>query len=149
MTRRLPATLLTASATLLLLSASVPADAAAPAELISAVKSVAKKGKGNRAAGQAVAELTGSEPAVLLPLLAAFRNANPLATNYLRSAAETIVDRSIAAKKKLPRKKLEAFITDRKNDPQARRLAFEIVERVDATVVDRLIPGMLPDPHPV
>ena len=149
MTRRLPATLLTASATLLLLSASVPADAAAPAELISAVKSVDKKGKGNRAAGQAVAELTGSEPAVLLPLLAAFRNANPLATNYLRSAAETIVDRSIAAKKKLPRKKLEAFITDRKNDPQARRLAFEIVERVDATVVDRLIPGMLTDPNPV
>ena len=149
MTRRLPATLLTASATLLLLTASVPADAAAPAELISAIKSVDKKGKGNRAAGQAVAELTGSEPAVLLPLLAAFRNANPLATNYLRSAAETIVDRSIAAKKKLPRKKLEAFITDRKNDPQARRLAFEIVERVDATVVDRLIPGMLTDPNPV
>ena len=149
MTRRLPATLLTASATLLLLTASVPADAAAPAELISAVKSVDKKGKGNRAAGQAVAELSGSEPAVLLPLLAAFRNANPLATNYLRSAAETIVDRSIAAKKKLPRKKLEAFITDRKNDPQARRLAFEIVERVDATVVDRLIPGMLTDPNPV
>ena len=149
MTRRLPATLLTASATLLLLTASVPADAAAPAELISAIKSVDKKGKGNRAAGQAVAELTGSEPAVLLPLLAAFRNANPLATNYLRSAAETIVDRSIAARKKLPRKKLEAFITDRKNDPQARRLAFEIVERVDATVVDRLIPGMLTDPNPV
>lgn len=149
MTRRLPATLLTASATLLLLTASVPADAAAPAELISAIKSVDKKGKGNRAAGQAVAELSGSEPAVLLPLLAAFRNANPLATNYLRSAAETIVDRSIAAKKKLPRKKLEAFITDRKNDPQARRLAFEIVERVDATVVDRLIPGMLTDPNPV
>ena len=149
MTRRLPATLLTASATLLLLTASVPANAAAPAELISAIKSVDKKGKGNRAAGQAVAELTGSEPAVLLPLLAAFRNANPLATNYLRSAAETIVDRSIAARKKLPRKKLEAFITDRKNDPQARRLAFEIVERVDATVVDRLIPGMLTDPNPV
>jgi len=149
MTRRLPATLLTASATLLLLTASVPANAAAPAELISAIKSVDKKGKGNRAAGQAVAELSGSEPAVLLPLLAAFRNANPLATNYLRSAAETIVDRSIAAKKKLPRKKLEAFITDRKNDPQARRLAFEIVERVDATVVDRLIPGMLTDPNPV
>ena len=149
MTRRLPATLLTASATLLLLTASVPADAAAPAELISTIKSVDKKGKGNRAAGQAVAELSGSEPAVLLPLLAAFRNANPLATNYLRSAAETIVDRSIAAKKKLPRKKLEAFITDRKHDPQARRLAFEIVERVDATVVDRLIPGMLTDPNPV
>ena len=149
MTQRLPARLLTASATLLLLTASVPADAAAPAELISAIKSVDKKGKGNRAAREAVAELSGSEPAVLLPLLAAFRNANPLATNYLRSAAETIVDRSIAAKKKLPRKRLEAFITDRKNDPQARRLAFEIVERVDDTVVDRLIPGMLTDPNPV
>ena len=149
MTQRLPARLLTASATLLLLTASVPADAAAPAELISAIKSVDKKGKGNRAAREAVAELSGSEPAVLLPLLAAFRNANPLATNYLRSAAETIVDRSIAAKKKLPRKRLEAFITDRQHDPQARRLAFEIVERVDDTVVDRLIPGMLTDPNPV
>ena len=111
MTQRLPTRLLTASTTLLLLTASVPADAAAPAELISAIKSVDKKGKGNPAAREAVAELSGSEPAVLLPLLAAFRDANPLATNYLRSAAETIVDRSIAAKKKLPRSRIKPLHT--------------------------------------
>ena len=149
MIRELPVRLLAASTALLLLTSTVPAGAASTAELISTIKSVDKKGKGNRAAGQAVSELSGSEPAVLLPLLTAFRNANPLATNYLRSVVETIVDRSIAAKKKLPRKSLEGFITDRKNDPQARRLAFEIVERVDATIVDRLIPGMLTDPNPV
>ena len=123
--------------------------AAEPNALISTIKSVDKKAQGNPAAARAVAELSAAEPAVLLPVLAAFQDANPLAANYLRSVTETIVDRAIAGKKKLPRKPLEAFIIDRKHDPQARRLAFEILARVDATIVDRLIPGMLTDPSPL
>lgn len=133
----------------LLLAAPTLAHAAEPAELISTIKSVDKKAKGNSEAGRAVTELSQAEPAVLLPVLAAFHDANPLAANYLRSAVETIVDRAIAAKKTLPRKLLESFITDLKNEPQARRLAFEILQRVDTTVVDRLIPGMLTDPSPL
>jgi len=141
--------LLGALSTVVFLMNTLPADAAEPAGLISTIKSVDKKAKGNPEAGRAVAELSRAEPAVLLPVLAAFQDANPLAANYLRSVVETIVDRAIDNKKTLPRKPLESFITDRKNNPQARRLAFEILQRVDVTVVDRLIPGMLTDPSPL
>ena len=141
--------LLGALSTVVFLMNTLPVDAAEPAGLISTIKSVDKKAKGNPEAGRAVAELSRAEPAVLLPVLAAFQDANPLAANYLRSVVETIVDRAIDNKKTLPRKPLESFITDRKNNPQARRLAFEILQRVDVTVVDRLIPGMLTDPSPL
>jgi hypothetical protein len=155
MTRILRARPLAAAATVLLIIATVSqriadaADVAGTSELISIIKSVDKKAKGNPAAGRAVAELAAAEPGVLLDVLAAFDNANPLAANYLRSVAETVVDKAIADKKPLPRKRLETFIGDLKNNPQARRLAFEILERVDGTVVDRLIPGMLEDPSPL
>ena len=140
---------LAASLSILLLTAPPSLTAAEPDELISTIKSVDKKARGNPAAARAVAELSAAEPAVLLTVLTAFGDANPLAANYLRSVTETIVDRAIAGKKKLPRKLLEAFIVDRKHDPQARRLAFEILARVDASIVDRLIPGMLTDPSPL
>ena len=142
MTRIQRARPLTTAATVLLVIATVSqrmadaADVAETSELISIIKSVDKKAKGNPAAGRAVAELAAAEPGVLLDLLAAFDNANPLAANYLRSVAETVVDKAIADKKPLPRKRLETFIGDLKNNPQARRLAFEILERVDDTVVD-------------
>jgi hypothetical protein len=46
----------------------------------------------------------------------------------------------------LPAKELEAFIRDTEHSPRARRLAFEWLARVDATVPDRMVPGFLNDP---
>ncbi len=124
------------------------ARAADPATLIKTIQSIDKKARGSIEAGRALAALANAEPAVLVTILAAFGDANPLAANYLRSAVETIADRAISGKKALPRKPLEAFIENRKNDPRARRLAFDILQVVDRTITDRLIPGMLTDPSP-
>jgi hypothetical protein len=41
---------------------------------------------------------------------------------------------------------LEAFLRDRQHDPQARRLAYELVLEHDNTAAVRLLPGMLDDP---
>ncbi|MFP6767088.1 MAG: hypothetical protein VB859_02885, partial [Planctomycetaceae bacterium] len=141
-----PAILIVAGLTVAIVG--MAAGAAEPAALIKTIQSIDKKAKGSVEAGRALAALSNAEPAAVLAILAAFSEANPLAANYLRSAVETIADRAISGGKALPRKPLEAFVENRKNDPRARRLAYDILRVVDKTIVDRLIPGMLTDPSP-
>src|SRR5262249_44108736 len=91
-------------------------------------------------------QLVAHGPDVLLDILAALDDASPLAANYLRSAFETIADRSLASGKQLPAPKLEAFVRDTRHKGSARRLAYELLARLDPTAPDRLVPGMLNDP---
>jgi hypothetical protein len=115
---------------------------------INAIRNVSREGQGNEAAAAAVRALSGASANDLVQILAAFENASPLAANYLRNAVETVADRQLAAGKSLPNQQLEAFVQKRSNDPRARRLAFEVLTKVDATAADRLIPTMLLDPSP-
>src|SRR4051812_9254676 len=80
--------------------------------LLQKIKAVGKEGQGSVAAVKAVQQLTAQGTAALLPVLAALDDANPVAANYLRAAAETIADKALAAKKKLPAKELETFALD-------------------------------------
>ena len=80
--------------------------------------------------------------------MASFREANPLAANYLRAAAEAITDRTLNSGNKLPVESLEKLIRDAEQDPRARRLAFELLSRVDPAAPERIIPEMLLDPNP-
>lgn len=113
-----------------------------------AVRSVAREGQGNEAAAAAVRTLSAAPASDLLQILIGFEGASPLAANYLRNAVESVVDRHLAANKPLPAKQLEAFVLKRSNDPRARRLAFEVLAKVDLTAGDRLVPKMLLDPSP-
>jgi hypothetical protein len=72
--------------------------------------------------------------------------ANPLASNYLRNAVESIVAKTRKAKGTLPLAEIETFLKDTKHEPRARRLAFEILVATDKANYDRLVPGMLNDP---
>ena len=113
---------------------------------IQTILSVGSEGKGNPEASAAWKELAKSPVADLPRLLAAFDNANPLAANWLRSAAESIAARELKATGKLPQAELEKFIAATEHNPRARRMAYEWVLKVDPTAADRLIPGMLNDP---
>ncbi|NQV23326.1 MAG: hypothetical protein HQ518_03070 [Rhodopirellula sp.] len=115
---------------------------------ITAIRNVSREGQGNEAAAAAVRTLSNAASSDLVQILSGFENASPLAANYLRNAVETVADRHLAAGKSLPAKPLEGFVQERSNDPRARRLAFEILSKVDATAADRLIPKMLLDPSP-
>ncbi|HLQ43208.1 MAG TPA: hypothetical protein VK137_00650 [Planctomycetaceae bacterium] len=127
---------------------SWPLCAADTESLLRTIKSVDREGRGNKAAGQAVNELSQQGVTVLPAVLKSFGDANPLAANYLRGAVEAIADRALKSGKPLPSRQLEQLIRDKEQDPRARRLAFELLSRVDASAPDRLIPGMLLDPSP-
>ena len=125
----------------------VSSSAADTESLVKTIKAVGREGQGNREANQAVAELSQQDVSVLPTVLAGFRDAYPLAVNYLRGAVETIADRALKAGKKLPAESLERLIRDAEQDPRARRLAYELLTRVDDSASDRIIPGMLLDPN--
>ncbi|MBM82201.1 MAG: hypothetical protein CMJ78_16665 [Planctomycetaceae bacterium] len=122
--------------------------AAEPAQLIKTIKAVGKEGQGNEAASQALRELAQADAKVLPTILTSFDGANLLASNWLRSAVETIADRTVKKGKDLPIVQLEQFVLDIKQNPRARRLAYEWLAKVDGEAQDRLIPGMLLDPSP-
>jgi len=123
------------------------ADAAVDTAL-KTIRSVEAKGAGNPAASEATRQLTAGSVENLLPILKAFDGANPLAMNWLRAAFESIAAKTLKAEQKLPNEEFEAFIQDRSNSPEARRLAYDWLVKVDPAVEGRLIPGMLDDPSP-
>ena len=122
------------------------ATAASPEELVATLKSVGPEGKGNVEATRALRELSQADAKILPVILRGFSGAGPVAANWIRNAFETIADREIKASGELPRRELEEFIRDEKQNPRARRLAFEWLAKVDESAPDRLIPGMLHDP---
>ena len=132
----------------ILFSIAANLSAAELSPQLKAVRSVSREGQGNEAAAAAVRTLSAASASDLLQILIGFEGASPLAANYLRNAVESVVDRHLAANKPLPAKQLEAFVLKRSNDPRARRLAFEVLAKVDLTASDRLIPKMLLDPSP-
>jgi hypothetical protein len=125
---------------------SAASGANRPDDLLKTIKAVADQGRGNVAATRAMRALTQSDASSLLVILRAFEGAGPIAANWLRSAVETIADRELKQGRALPVEELVKFIVDRKQVPRARRLAFELLQRVDREQAETLVPGMLHDP---
>ncbi len=113
---------------------------------VETIRNIGPEGQGNAKASAAWKELAQSPIQDLPRLLAAFDGASPLAANWLRSAAETVADRELKATGKLPQPELEKFIGETQHNPRARRMAYEWILKIDPTVADRLIPGLINDP---
>ncbi|HEX4143005.1 MAG TPA: hypothetical protein VHY91_05605 [Pirellulales bacterium] len=114
--------------------------------VLASIKQVGTKGAGHRAAQTAWQKLADADASQLPAILIALDDASPLAANWLRSAAEAIVARQLAAGAPLPKSALEGFLLDRRHAPRSRRLAYEWLVRVDGATADRLLGGMLDDP---
>ena len=115
--------------------------------LVKPLKQVEREGNGNRAAAKALTELVNSADGVQLPaLLAAFDGASPLAANWLHAAVNTIAQRQIQKTGRLPIDGLQAFLDQKDHDQRARRLAYELIVRIDPGAPERIIPTMLDDP---
>lgn len=131
---------------LALLAAPFSAAAAEPAPLLARIKAVGREGAGSVEAAEAWRELVRLGPDALPAILGAMDDADARAANWLRLAVDAIAEREVAAGRKLPADKLEAFVAQKEHSGRARRLAFEWLARVDATAPKRLLPGMLHDP---
>jgi hypothetical protein len=138
------------TATLAIGAVCLPARAAddETTRALATLKTVTKEGKGNEDAGPAWKTLVSKGVAALLPTLEAFDENNQTATNWLRAAVDAIAENEIAAGRKLPVDKLEAFLKDTTFAPSARRAAYELLVSQDATAKDRLLPNFLNDKSP-
>jgi hypothetical protein len=117
-------------------------------EPIDMVRRVGPDGQGSAAAAMAWRHLAAADVADLPLLLAGMDGASPLARNWLRPAIDRVLERAAAAKKPLPAAALDAFLRDRRHDPQARRLAYDLLREADPAAPERYLPTMLDDPSP-
>lgn len=142
------------SLSLLLSFCSLSLQAASLQAPIDQIRSVTKEGEGNEEATIAWQQITRAEPAALPEVLSGMNGANPLAENWLRTAIGVIADQAIAAKK-LPVSALQAFLSDTKNSPASRVVAFDILQRAEPDLAQKITPSLLEDPsselrrHPV
>ncbi len=115
---------------------------------IHTIRQVGPEGKGNAEAAGAWKVLARTPIEQLPLLLAGMDGATPLARNWIRAAVDEIVDSAERGKKPLPTAALESFLADVRHDPQARRLAFDLLVLEDKTASDRFLPKMVNDPSP-
>ncbi len=127
---------------------TAPAAGAEADELLARLKAVGAEGTGNAEAARAWGRLVRLGPEALPAVLAALDDADATAANWLRTAVDAIAERELSAARPLPADKLEAFVRDTRHAGRARRLAYELLVRADATAPGRLVPGMLHDPSP-
>src|SRR5580692_7340960 len=125
------------------------ADAAAAVDVdahLARIKAIGSEGTGNAEAAVAWKALVGGGVDALMPTLTAMDDAKPVASNWLRLAAQAIVEKEREAKRALPALKLEAFLKDSKHAPISRRLAYEFLVEAAPKASARLLPGMIEDP---
>jgi hypothetical protein len=111
-----------------------------------AIKAIGSEGRGNIEASAGWKKLAAGNVETLLPLLEGMDGANDFALNWLRSVVEAIVSRELSAGGKLPVSELGNFLQETRHHPRGRRLAFELLARVEPRASDKLLAGMLNDP---
>lgn len=114
--------------------------------LLAKLRAVGPKGAGHREAMTAWKSLSTADAEQLSELLAGMDGAGELPCNWICSAAETIAQRQFKQRGKLPVAALERFLGETSHHPRARRVAYELIAKVDSTAEKRLIPTLLDDP---
>ena len=117
-------------------------------QALDALKAVGREGANNESAGPAWKALVGAGAEALMPTLAAIDDADPRSGNWLRLAVSAVAEAEKKAGRPLPADKLEAFVTDTKNAPSARRVAFDLLAGQDPKAKGRLLRGFLNDRSP-
>ncbi|MEO6742823.1 MAG: hypothetical protein ABIP20_21490 [Chthoniobacteraceae bacterium] len=105
-----------------------------------------REGAGNEAASAAWKKVVAAGPHALPALLAATGKGGPVADNWLRLAGDAITDAALHAKQPLPVAEIEAFLKDTGNPAAARQFAFDLIAKADASLADKIEPGLVHDP---
>lgn len=127
---------------------AAPPTRAALQSQLAVLLAVGRQGEGNVAASQAWRVVAAADSAALGEVLAALEDAQPLAANWIASAAEAIAERAARSKDGLPLDDLRAFVLETSHASRGRALAFEWLKKADQALADRMTPGFLHDPSP-
>ncbi len=115
---------------------------------LATLQKVGPEGAGNAEAAAAWQELSALGPDSIVPILSAMEGSGLLARNWMRAAVEAIAEREQKASAQLPADALKTFLLDRSQEPNARRLAYDLYSQIDAEASAALVPGMIDDPSP-
>lgn len=115
---------------------------------IEKILSVGPEGQGNIKAAEAWKEIT-SKPSqeTLMMIFEAMNGADPIASNWLRSAAEVIFN-SMNHEQNGSNNTLGEYFLNENNPPRARRFAFDLIKKNDPEAASEIVPGLLNDPSP-
>jgi hypothetical protein len=91
------------------------------------------------------AKLAAVGPDEIPTILAGFKGATQIGENWLRSAVDAIAEHELRSNRPLKGDVLKAFIEDESNAPRARRVAYELLCKVDPATPERMLPQMLGD----
>ncbi|MDF1659017.1 MAG: hypothetical protein P1U58_15480 [Verrucomicrobiales bacterium] len=130
------------------ISLSWPLHAADLSEHLAKLKAVGPEGKGNSEAAAAWSEITSGPAASIVTILEAMDGSSPLSMNWMRSAAEAILEKEKVSGSELPSDELQAFLLNRENDPKARYLAYDFLVEIAPEDTSSLVPDMIDDPSP-
>lgn len=110
------------------------------------LRAVGPKGEGNEAASEAWKVVARVDVGQVGEVLKALDGANPLAANWIRTAIDSVCERSLREEGTLPQKALEQFVLETSHDPRGRRLAYEWLVKADPKAEERIVPQFLNDP---
>lgn len=85
-------------------------------------------------------------PAALPTILKELESANPTKANWLRTAADAIVQNELAAGRKLDADMLSGYLKDTSHSPRSRRMVFEWLCKIDPAAKAKFTPTFLNDP---
>ena len=107
----------------------------------------APEGAGNEAAAVAWQQAAQVDVSRAPQLLAGLKGANPLAANWIRTAVDTVCERTPSATAaRSQNRAFEQFVLKADQAPKARRLAYEWLLKVDPAAEGRIVPQLLDDP---
>lgn len=127
-------------------AACAPLLAAGPGDAARVLAAVGREGAGNEAASSAWKDVVAGGPASLLPIVKAVGTGTPVADNWLRLAADAIVDQAIRDMEPMPLAEIEAFVLDAANPSSARVLAFDLLSQADTARAAAVEPKLINDP---
>lgn len=90
--------------------------------------------------------LAAAQPADIPVILRGMNDSNPAVENWIRTAVDSIANRTLQAGGELPKSALEELLADTSAAPRARRTAYEWLEKIDAAEAHALLAGMTNDP---
>jgi len=130
------------------LSAAAAAEDRAIEEHLAAIARVGQQGQNSAEARRACDALSGQGADLLPRLLVGMDTPNVIVANWYRTVFDQIADRELARPKpSFPRDALKKFATDPRRQGRSRRLALELIDRVEPEFGRQFLPGLLDDPE--